>query len=122
MNTQTHEKLIRRKLSMLDLADQLQNVSEACKIMRVSRDTFYRVKNAYMEGGVGSLLEQSRKGKPILKNRVVREVEEAVLKLSFEFPSYGQKRISQELRRQNVWISDGGVRSVGYRQEFCVYH
>ena len=56
MNAQTQNKLIDRKLSILDLADKLQNVAQACRIMRVSWDTFYRVKNAYLEGRVDSLM------------------------------------------------------------------
>jgi len=54
----TERKLIMRKISLLDLAEQLQNVSEACRIMRVSRDTFYRVKQAYEEDGIEGLKEK----------------------------------------------------------------
>lgn len=111
----TDRKLIMRKISLLDLAEQLQNVSEACRIMRVSRDTFYRVKRAYEDEGIDGLREKTRR-KPNVKNRVPSEVEEAVLSYSLEHPTQGQIRVSDELRRQaDVWVSPGGVRCIWLR-------
>jgi hypothetical protein len=65
----TEKKLIRSKMVFLELAGFLQNVSKACQFMGYSRDTFYRVKNAYDEGGVEALYEQNRRV-PNHKNRV----------------------------------------------------
>jgi transposase len=107
----TESKLIMRKISLLELAEDLQNVSHACRIMRVSRDTFYRVKRAYEEGGIEALREKSRR-KPNMANRVAREVGQAVLAFSLEHPTYGQVRVSDELRRREVWVSPGGVRCI----------
>ena len=45
----TQEKLIKRKLSILELAEYLKNVSQACKINGVSRQHFYDIKKAYDE-------------------------------------------------------------------------
>ena len=36
------QKVIRAKLGLLELARQLGNVSQACKMMGYSRDSFYR--------------------------------------------------------------------------------
>ena len=72
------EKVISHKVGLLNLAEELQNISQACKVMGFSRDTFYRYKEAVDEGGVEALLEKSRR-KPNLKNRVDPVVEEAVL-------------------------------------------
>jgi transcriptional regulator of acetoin/glycerol metabolism len=45
------QKLIKNKLGLLELASYLGNVSQACKTLGYSRDTFYRVKNAFEDGG-----------------------------------------------------------------------
>ena len=103
----TEEKLIRNKLGLLDLAVYLKNVSEACRVMGFSRDTFYRVKKAYEEGGVEALKEKSRR-KPNAKNRVSEEVEQAVLNLALEEPSLGQRRASDTLRQEGIFISAAG--------------
>jgi transposase len=110
----TQQKLIKSKMGLLDLASYLHNVSEACRVMGYSRDTFYRVKKAYEQGGEEALIEQTRR-KPCIKNRVPEEVEKAVLDLALDDPSQGQKRASDTLRQEGVFISPGGVRSVWLR-------
>ena len=74
------QKIIKNKLGLLNLAEELGNVSKACKIMGFSRDTFYRYREAVDSGGVEALLEKPRR-KPNHKNRVNEVVEKAVLKL-----------------------------------------
>ena len=110
------EKLIKNKLGLLELASYLGNVSEACRVMGYSRDTFYRLKNAHDEGGMAALMEQNRRV-PNRKNRVSEEVEQAVVELALEDPSLGQKRASNELREQGVFISAAGVRCVWLRHD-----
>jgi len=39
---QAEQKIIRAKVGLLELAKQLGNVSQACKMMGYSRDSFYR--------------------------------------------------------------------------------
>lgn len=108
------QKLIKNKMGLLELASYLGNVSEACRAMGYSRDTFYRVKNAYDAGGMDALMEKSRR-KPNLRNRVDPEVEKAVVDLALEDPSMGQKRAANELRERGVFISAAGVRGVWLR-------
>ena len=69
----------RRKLSLLQLAEELGNVSKACKIMGYHRDTFYEVRRAFQVGGVSALIEKKRGPKNPHPNRVSPEVEEQVL-------------------------------------------
>lgn len=108
------EKIIKNKVGLLNLAEELNNVSKACKIMGFSRETFYRYKDAVAEGGVEALLEKTRR-KPNLKNRVESETENKVLDFALEYPAYGQTRASNELRKLGVFVSSSGVRSVWLR-------
>ena len=112
----TDEKLIKNKVGLLKLAEHLGNVSQACKMMGYSRDTFYRVKELYDTGGEVALKEISRK-KPIVANRVAPETERAVVAFATDKPAFGQMRTSNELKKQGVFISPGGVRSVWLRHD-----
>lgn len=118
MNQET--KLIKTKLGLLNLAEQLNNVSQACKLMGYSRDSFYRIKELYDTGGQSALIEITR-SKPIVKNRVEPSIEEAVVKMAFDYPAWGQFRVSNELRKRGIVISAGGVRSVWQRNELEVF-
>lgn len=108
------QRLTRAKLSVLELAELLKNVSEACRVMGVSRQHFYDIKAAYAEGGLEALREQSRR-KPNHRNRVAQEVEVACVALAEEFPAYGQVRVANELRARGIQLSSGGVRCVWLR-------
>lgn len=112
----TNQKIIKNKLGLLNLAKTLCNVSEACKVIGYSRDSFYRFKELYENGGEEALKEISR-SKPNYKNRIEPEIEEAVLKIAIDNPAYGQVRVSNELRLKGIIVSPGGVRCVWLRND-----
>ncbi len=114
------EKIIKPKLGLIELAKQLGNVSQACQAMGYSRDTFYRFKKLYENGGEEALQELSRR-KPIEKNRVPEHIEQAVVSLAIANPALGQKRASNELQQQGVIVSPSGIRSIWLRHDLATF-
>jgi len=115
-----NERIIKHKVGLLNLAEELGNVSKACQIMGVSRDTFYRYKDAVDNGGIESLIDKDRR-KANLKNRVDERTEDAVTQYAVDFPAHGQVRVSNELRKTGVFISPSGVRSVWLRHNLACF-
>lgn len=112
----SNNPIIKHKTGLLNLAEELSNVSRACKVMGVSRDTFYRYRELVDDGGVDALIEKSRRS-PNIKNRVEEAVEQAVMDYAIEFPAHGQHRTSNELRKKGVFVSGSGVRSIWLRHD-----
>jgi transposase InsO family protein len=108
------QNIIKHKVGLLNLALELGNVSKACKVMGMSRDTFYRYRNAHEAGGVEALIDANRR-KPIPQNRVDQITENAVVSFASEQPAYGQVRTSNELRKVGIIVSASGVRSIWLR-------
>lgn len=81
----TNNPIIKHKAGLLNLAEELQNVSKACKIMGVSRDTFYRYQELVETDGLDGLINRNRRT-PNIKNRVDEVVEQAVISYAIDFP------------------------------------
>jgi len=110
------QKIIKGKVGLLELAKQLGNVSQACKMLGYSRDSFYRFKELYDKGGELALQEMSRK-KPILANRTAPEIAARIVEFSLEQPAFGQIRVANEMRKLGYSISPAGVRGVWQRHD-----
>ena len=101
------------------MGETLGNISEACRKLGVSRQHHYDIKSAVDEDVLDGLLEKSRKV-PRIGNRVAQEIEQKVLDYSLEFPTQGQKRLSNEFRIHGNRCSDGGVRSSWLRHNMQI--
>jgi transposase InsO family protein len=109
------QQIIKRKLSLLRLAEELGNVSKACDVMGYHRDSFYEIRRAFQIGGTAALVEKRRGPKNPHPNRVSEEVEAAILDRALQFPTHGPVRVANDLRLSGVTISSGGVRGVWAR-------
>lgn len=106
--------IINRKVNIVELAQTLGNISEACRNLGVSRQHYYDIKSAIKEDGLEGLLEKSRRV-PRIANRLSPEIEKLVLDYSLENPTHGQVRVANELKAIGRMISDGGVRGIWAR-------
>lgn len=118
----TEEKIARRKLSLLDLAQELRNVSKACKVMGYSRQQFYEIRRNYQIYGASGLLDKLPGCKGAHPNRVSPEIEQAILDYSLQRPTHGPLRVSQELALRGITVSSGGVRGVWSRHDLLSKH
>jgi transposase InsO family protein len=111
--------IIRRKMNIVKLGQTLNNVSEACRKLGISRQHYYDIRKAIEEEGLEGLLEKSRRA-PRYGNRVAIEIEEKILEYSLQYPTHGQVRAANELKKSGIQISAGGVRSIWMRHNLQV--
>ncbi|MGW8323065.1 MAG: IS481 family transposase [Thermodesulfobacteriota bacterium] len=122
MTTVQKDKIARRKLSLLQLAQELGNVSKACKIVGYSRQQFYEIRRNFQLYGAEGLIDQLPGPKGPHPNRVPDEVEKAILDHCLECPTHGSQRVADELMLKGVQVSSGGVRGVWMRHGLTTKH
>ena len=115
-------KIARRKLSLLELAEDLNNVSKACKVMGYSRQQFYEIRRNFQTYGSQGLIDRLPGAKNPHPNRVPEHIEKAILAHALEFPTHGCLRVAQELALREINVSSGGVRGVWKRHNLLTKH
>lgn len=118
----TTDKIARRKLSLLELAGELQNVSKACKVMGYSRQQFYEIRRNFQTLGVAGLIDKLPGAKGPHPNRVTAEIEQAVLDYCLDHPCHGPLRVAQDLALKGIHVSSTGVRGVWSRHNILTKH
>jgi len=121
-NSTLAQKAARRKLSLLELASDLDNVSKACKLMGYSREQFYEIRRNYQAFGAEGLLDKARGAKSPHPNRVSQELEKAVLDYCLEFPTHGPLKTSQQLILKGVHVGVGAIRGIWQRHDMITKH
>lgn len=118
----TKKKVARRKLSLLDLASELNNVSKACQVMGYSRQQFYEIRRNFQTYGAQGLIDRLPGPKGPHPNRVSEEIERVILDYSLNHPTHGPLRVAQQLVLQSIQVSAGGVRGVWSRHNLMSRH
>lgn len=118
----TEQKVARRKLGLLELAAELDNVSRACRVMGYSRQQFYEIRRNYQTSGFEGLIDQRPGARGPHPNRVEKPIEDAILAYSLAFPTHGPLRVSQALMLKGIQVSSGGVRGVWNRHKLLTRH
>jgi transposase InsO family protein len=118
----TDARIARRKLSLLELAQELGNVSKACKLVGYSRQQFYEIRRNYQTYGAAGLIDKLKGPKGPHPNRLASEIEEAILDYALVHPTHGPNRVAHELALRGIQVSAGGVRGVWSRHDLLTKH
>lgn len=110
----TREQLIKARLGVLALAQELDNIRLACKRAGISKSQYYDIKAAYQKYGAEGLAPRPRR-RPRMPNQTPPELEQRILQMTEQFPTYSYLRISQQLRLIGVGVSPSAVRAVWQR-------
>jgi transposase InsO family protein len=121
-NSTLAQKAARRKLSLLELASDLDNVSKACRIMGYSREQFYEIRRTFQAFGADGLVDKIRGAKSPHPNRVSEELEKAVLDYCLKFPTHGPMKVSQQLILNGFHVGIGAIRGIWQRHDLVTKH
>jgi transposase InsO family protein len=106
-----HDVLFGFRLRLFTLAEELGNVSAACRAMGVDRSTYYRLKRRVDRWGLEALRVRERR-RPRMPNEIGPHLEQRIVAFSLAHPGLGPRRIAAELAREkwgSLRISEHGV-------------
>jgi transposase InsO family protein len=109
------KKIAQKRLTLLQVAEKLRNVSEACRRGDVSRSQFYEYKRAFQKHGFDGLVDRP----PVPKsfpNETPPDIREKVVRFSIEHPGLGQLQVSDRLRLEGVSVSPSTVRNIWLKE------
>ena len=110
------EKLAQQRLTLLQLSEKLGNVSKACRMHGVSRSQYYEYKRSFQTHGVEGLIDKPPIPGPH-PNELSEETKQKIIEVSLKHPSFGQLRISDQLRLEGVNVSASSVRNVWIKED-----
>src|SRR4051812_33282279 len=82
-------------------AEELGNVSAACRAMGVDRSTYYRLKKRVDRWGLEALNVRERR-RPRMPNQIGPHLEGRIIAFALGHPGYGPRRISARARAREV--------------------
>lgn len=109
------KKIAYNRMTLLQLAERLRNVSEACRRRGISRSQFYAYKWAFQEKGLDGLMDLP----PVPKNfpnETPADVKEKVIAVSIEHPAWGPLKVSDHLRLDSISVSPSTVRNIWLKE------
>lgn len=120
--TRTIKEVARRKLSLLELASDLDNVSRASKLLGYSRQQFSEIRRNFQTYGADRLIDRLPGAHGPHHNRVPAATEQAFLNHALAHSCHGVTRVEPKLRLKGIQLSSGGVRGVWMRSSRLTKH
>lgn len=109
-------KLAQKRLTLLQLAEKLGNVSKACRMHKVSRSQFYEYKRSFQEHGLEGLIDRP----PIPASHpseLPKDVKNRIIDLSLKHPAFGQQRIADQMAIEGLSVCATSVRNVWLKED-----
>lgn len=105
------KKLAQKRLTLLQLAEKLGNVSKACQMHKVSRSQFYEYKRSFQEYGFEGLIDRPPIPGPH-PNEISENTKNRIIALSLENPAFGQQRIADQLALEGLAVCATTIRNI----------
>ncbi len=105
------EIILQRRARVLELAAELNNISEACRTIGVSRTRFYEWQRLAQDYGLDALLPKERR-KPQLPNATPTHVVNDLLAIAVIEPTIGCRQYADRLGERGISIGKTTVQKI----------